>query len=94
VQSLLPSPFLSLWCSQTTYLPLMQEITGAKPVRDAIFFGAWLTGKSRPTLFQCRMQSEECRVFLYPAILHSKLYTLHSSGGSSIAVEPALRRVS
>ena len=43
------SPFLSLWCSQTTCLPLMQEITGAKPVRDAIFFGTWLTGKSRPT---------------------------------------------
>jgi len=29
------SPLLSLWCSQTTGLPLMQEITGAKPVRDA-----------------------------------------------------------
>jgi hypothetical protein len=34
---------------QTTRLPLMQEITGAKPVRDAILIGAWFTGKSRPT---------------------------------------------
>ena len=38
----------SLWCSQTACLPLMQEITGAKPVRDANFIGAWFTGKSRP----------------------------------------------
>jgi hypothetical protein len=30
-------------------VPLMQEITGAKPVRDAIFIGAWFTGNSRPT---------------------------------------------
>src|SRR6266542_3725494 len=32
---------------QTTCLPLMQENAGAKPVRDAIFIGAWFTGKSR-----------------------------------------------
>jgi hypothetical protein len=32
----------------------MQEITGAKPVRDAIFLGAWLTGNSRPTWLRIR----------------------------------------
>ena len=32
-----PAPFQSLWCSQPTRLPLKQEITGAKPVRDTSF---------------------------------------------------------
>ena len=27
----------------------IQEITGAKPVRDANFIGAWFAGNSRPT---------------------------------------------
>src|SRR5215471_10613532 len=46
---LLPSSFCPCGVVQPTCLPLMQEITGAKPVRDANFIGAWFTGNSRPT---------------------------------------------
>jgi hypothetical protein len=53
-KSFCPHQFQSLWCSQPTCLPLMQEITGAKPVRDVIFIGAWLTGNSRPTWLRTR----------------------------------------
>ncbi len=45
---------LSLWCSPATRLPLMQEITGAKPVRDANFIGAWFTRNSRLTWLRTR----------------------------------------
>ena len=55
MQILLPSPsFCPCGVVQPTCLPLMQEITGAKPVRDAIFIGAWLTGNSRPTWLRTR----------------------------------------
>ena len=52
-------------------LPLLQEITGAKPVRDI------------PNA-ECTMQSAECCLFF---ILHSEFYTLHSTGGSSFLGE-------
>ena len=47
------NPFaLPIFCPcgvvQPTCLPLMQEITGAKPVRDANFIGAWFTGIADP----------------------------------------------
>jgi hypothetical protein len=38
----LPCPpiFKTRWCSQSTRLPLTQEIMGAEPIRVAIFNGA------------------------------------------------------
>jgi hypothetical protein len=44
-----PHQFCPCGVVQSTCLHLMQEITGAKPVRDAIFIGAWFTGNSGPT---------------------------------------------
>ena len=49
-----PHHFCPCGVVQPTCLPLMQEITGAKPVRDANFSGAWLTGNSRPTWLRTR----------------------------------------
>ena len=53
-KSFCPHHFCPCGVVQPTCLPLMQEITGAKPVRDAIFLGAWLTGNSRPTWLRTR----------------------------------------
>src|SRR5690348_11354204 len=53
-ESSCPHHFCPCGVVQPTRLPLMQEITGAKPGRDAIFIGAWLTRNSRLTWLSTR----------------------------------------
>ena len=57
---------------QTTRLPLMQEITGAKPVRDASF--------------ECRAKNAKCRMGAARrarySIMHSPFRILHLFGSS------------
>ena len=48
VRILLPSPFCPCGVVQPTCLPLMQEITGAKPVRDATLSARGLRGIADP----------------------------------------------
>ena len=101
-----PLHFCPCGVVQTTCLPLMQEITGAKPVRDTRFHLRFTNCD-----FGSRAQAPRCTAFreanVYCGHLTCRTWEVHSGWGlhsfaiddfrltiSMTAVEPALRQVS